>query len=128
VPGGAGPDCSNRTQPVTVKIGTAGGRSNVLVDQSGCALYLNTQDTATTSNVDAATLAAFPPAHAPGTAGDGVQQANLGTFIRADGTSQVTFFGHQLYYSTADRAPGDANGQGVNQIWFLVNAQGQPVQ
>jgi predicted lipoprotein with Yx(FWY)xxD motif len=113
---------------VTVKIGTAGGKSNVLVDQSGCALYLNTQDTATTSNVAAAALAAFPPAHAPATAGDGVQQANLGTFARSDGTSQATFFGHQLYYSTADRAPGDANGQGVNQIWFLVNAQGQQVQ
>jgi predicted lipoprotein with Yx(FWY)xxD motif len=111
-----------------VNVGTAGGRSNVLVDQRGCALYLNTQDTATTSNVDGAALAAFPPARAPATAGNGVQQANLGTFTRADGTSQATIFGHQLYFSIADRVPGDANGQGVNQIWFLVNAQGQPVQ
>jgi predicted lipoprotein with Yx(FWY)xxD motif len=122
VAGGAGADCSNRTQPVTVKLGSAGGKSNVLVDQSGCALYLNNQDTATTTICDATCIATWPPAHAPGTAGDGVQAANLGTFARPDGTSQVTYFGHQLYYNTGDKAPGQANGQATNQTWFLVDA------
>ena len=64
----------------------------------------------------------------PGTAGDGVQAANLGTFARPDGNSQVTYFRHQLYYNTGDKAPGSANGQGQNQTWRLVNADGSPTQ
>jgi predicted lipoprotein with Yx(FWY)xxD motif len=113
---------------VTVNIGTAGGRSNVLVDQSGCALYLNSQDTATTTAVDAALIVTWPPAHAPGTAGDGVQASNLGTFARPDGTSQVTYFGHQLYYFTGDKAPGDGNGQGKANFFLVNGADGSPAQ
>ena len=38
--------------PTTVTVGQAGGKSNVLVDQNGCALYLNINDTNTTSACD----------------------------------------------------------------------------
>ena len=33
-----------------------------------------------------------------------------------------------LYYNTGDKAPGNANGQGQNQTWRLVNADGSPAQ
>ena len=109
-------------------VGQAGSRNNVLVDQNGCALYLNINDTPTASACDAACEPLFPPAADSGQAGAGVNAQNLSTFTRADGRTQVTYFGHQLYFFSRDTAPGHANGQGVAQTWFLVGSNGEPVQ
>ena len=49
---------------------------------------------------------------------------------RADGTSQVTYARHPLYYYVADRQPGQSTGQGLNQFgatWFVLSAQGAKV-
>ncbi len=115
-------------QPTTVTAGQAGSRSNVLVDQNGCALYLNINDTRTASTCDAACEALFPPAADSGQAGASVNAQDLSTFTRAGGGTQVTYFGHQLYFFSGDTAPGQANGQGVAQTWFLVGSNGEPVQ
>jgi predicted lipoprotein with Yx(FWY)xxD motif len=51
----------------------------------------------------------------------------LGTTKRQDGTTQVTYAGHPLYYFVADSAPGMANGQGIVAFgarWEVVNAAG----
>src|SRR5690606_38654489 len=52
-------------------------------------------------------------------AGDGVTGA-LGVTTRRDGTRQVTYDGMPLYYFVADQAAGQANGQGVNGVWFVA--------
>ena len=52
----------------------------------------------------------------------------LGTTTRDDGTTQVTYDGHPLYLYSGDTAAGDANGEGVGDIWFAVTAQGTPAQ
>jgi predicted lipoprotein with Yx(FWY)xxD motif len=130
VPGtvGAGPNCANRTAtpPTTVQVGTAGGKQ-ALVDASGCALYLDNQDNATTSACDATCLQTWPALVGPGQAGSGVDQSKLATFTRDDGKVQVTYNGHQLYYFTGDNAPGDANGQAMQQIWYLVDPSGNAI-
>ncbi len=110
----------------TVKVGTVGGKQ-ALVDSAGCALYLNTQDTAAASVCTGDCLTTWLPVRAPAQAGDGVQQSNLGTFARPEGTQQVSYFGHQLYYFHGDTAPGQANGQGMNQVWYLVDPSGNPI-
>jgi predicted lipoprotein with Yx(FWY)xxD motif len=115
-------------QPTTVTVGQAGGRSNVLVDQNGCALYLKINDTRTASACDAACETLFPPAAGSGQTGAGVNAQNLSTFTRANGRTQATYFGHQLYFFSRDNAPGQANGQGVAQTWFLVGSNGEPVR
>ena len=43
---------------------------------------------------------------------------------RTDGTSQLTVNGMPLYLLASDTAPGDVNGQGVNDVWFVVDAEG----
>jgi len=133
VPGGGGGtvNCAgkNATPPITIKLGTAGGRSDVLVDQDGCALYLFTKDTTSASACDSGCEATWPPVPAPGQSGaTGVDQNHLKAFTRTSGKSQVTYFDHQLYYYTQDKAPGDAKGEGNSQTWWLVNKDGQPVQ
>jgi predicted lipoprotein with Yx(FWY)xxD motif len=46
----------------------------------------------------------------------------------SNGTTQVAFNGHPLYYFSGDTAPGDTKGQGVMNIWFLVAPSGNAIQ
>lgn len=61
------------------------------------------------------------------TAGEGVT-AELTTFERDDGTTQVAADGWPLYYFDGDSGPGDAEGQGVNDVWWVLRPDGSPVR
>ena len=125
--GGAPGACQTAASPpVTVQIGTVGGKQ-ALVNQTGCALYLFNKDTATTSACDANCLQLWHPVPGPAQPGSGVDQAKLGVFNRSDGTVQATYGGHQLYTFAGDIQPGDANGQNVLQSFFLVDANGNAI-
>lgn len=54
--------------------------------------------------------------------------AELTTFEREGGTMQVTANGWPLYYFTGDEAPGDTEGQGVNDVWWVLRADGTPIR
>lgn len=43
----------------------------------------------------------------------GVSGGAIGSIIRSDGTTQVTYNGLPLYYFSHDTVPGQTNGQGV---------------
>jgi Secreted repeat of unknown function len=48
---------------------------------------------------------------------------DLGTITRSDGTKQVTYDGHPLYFFSGDSGPGTATGQGSDGFgakWWLV--------
>jgi predicted lipoprotein with Yx(FWY)xxD motif len=51
----------------------------------------------------------------------------LGTAPRDDGGQQVTYNGWPLYFFAADEAPGDTNGQGVGDVWYVVSPEGDPI-
>ncbi len=143
VPGAAeqpatGTPTATRTSPTatspsvahtTIKLGTAGGKSNVLVDHNGCALYLNTNDTSSQTDVNQDAEKTWIPVPAPAqVSGTGLDQAKVGTFTRPDGERQATYNGHQLYRFAGDRAPGEAKGQGVDGEFFLVGQNGEAVR
>ncbi|MFZ0668400.1 MAG: hypothetical protein WAM97_21805 [Acidimicrobiales bacterium] len=48
----------------------------------------------------------------------------VATVMRPDGTTQVTYDGHPLYYYAQDSAAGQTNGQGVGGVWFAVTPSG----
>jgi predicted lipoprotein with Yx(FWY)xxD motif len=54
----------------------------------------------------------------------GASVGSLGTVKRPDGTQQVTYKGMPLYTFAQDRAPGEANGQGIKDVgtWKAVTA------
>jgi predicted lipoprotein with Yx(FWY)xxD motif len=56
--------------------------------------------------------------------GEPVAGPGLGVSVqvmtRHDGTRQITYAGMPLYYFALDRNPGDANGQGMDGLWFVV--------
>ncbi|MBW8698544.1 hypothetical protein MBT84_03025 [Streptomyces sp. MBT84] len=60
-------------------------------------------------------------------AGDGVDAGLIGTTDDA-GRAQVTYAGHPLYYYAADRAAGDVKGQGIDGVWFALDAKGAAVK
>ena len=70
----------------------------------------------------------WPPMPELTTVGDGLDEDLLGTTTRSDGKVQATYNGWPLYRFAADRAAGDTNGQGVNGIWYVVDADGDKVE
>ena len=101
---------------VTVSLATVSGiPGKALVGSNGRTLYLFQADKSGTSACAGACAAAWPPFTVTGTpkAGSGVSQSLLGTITRPDGTMQLTYNGHPLYYFTADTAGGTAHGQAV---------------
>jgi len=102
------------------------------VGGGGRALYLFEADKNGTSACTGACAAAWPPDTVTGApqAGSGVSQALLGTIKRADGTTQVTYHGHPLYYFSADTSAGTARGQGSKAFgagWYVVSASGSKI-
>jgi predicted lipoprotein with Yx(FWY)xxD motif/mono/diheme cytochrome c family protein len=101
-----------------------------LVDGDGLTLYMNSLDTKDTVACVDACLEGWAPYAAEGqvTAGQGVAPNLLGTISRPDGVEQVTYFGVPLYRYGGDAAPGDVNGFGLADQWFLINPFGAAIQ
>lgn len=101
---------------------------SILADADGKTLYLFEADTdgASTCYDDCAATWPALVGEAP-TGGDGVDASLLGTTQRDDGSMQVTYAGHPLYYYAPDDAAGDVTGQGVNDVWFVVGPDGAAV-
>jgi predicted lipoprotein with Yx(FWY)xxD motif len=109
-----------------VKSATIGGVA-VVTNAKGFTLYSFAPDTATTSKCSGACAQIWPPLTGPVTAAQGVT-GKLGTITRSDGSEQATYDGHPLYTYTADTAPGQAKGNGINidgGVWHEVTASGQ---
>ena len=100
----------------------------ILVDGEGRTLYLFTQDSPGVSTCEGDCLAAWPPLLGEPEAGEGVDESLLDVTLRADGSQQVTYNGWPLYYWAQDMAPGDTTGQGVNEVWWVVSPEGEPIE
>jgi predicted lipoprotein with Yx(FWY)xxD motif len=110
-----------------------GDPGTFLVDSSGRSLYLFEADKGDKSTCNDACAAAWPPLTTTGapTAGDGVQASLLGTSKRDDGTMEVTYNGHPLYYFAGDKSAGETKGQGVDGFgaeWYVVAPNGKKLE
>ncbi len=114
----------------TVAITAHPALGDVLADENGNILYLFTVDERNVSNCSGGCAGFWPPLLTEGDpeAGSGATADLLGTIIRADDTVQVTYNGWPLYYYSQDQDPGDALGQDVNGVWFVLGVNGGPVQ
>ena len=59
--------------------------------------------------------------------GEGVDASLLGTAALTDGSLIVTCNHMPLYFWKDDMQPGDTKGQGVNDVWFVVSPEGDPL-
>jgi predicted lipoprotein with Yx(FWY)xxD motif len=117
--------------PAFVMLGTNDAIGDLLIGAGGKTLYVFRQDQVTADSsvslcFDECTIEwpplILPPGMEP-TAGNGVT-GQLGTVRRADGSLQVTYNGSPLYYFHEDEDPGDANGDGVKDVWFAALPEG----
>ena len=106
---------------------TASGLGDILTDGEGNTLYLFVPDDAGTSVCNGPCSSVWPPLEGEPTAGDGADAALLGTAARDDGTTQATYNGWPLYNFSGDTAPGDSNGQGLNNIWWVISPTGDAI-
>jgi predicted lipoprotein with Yx(FWY)xxD motif len=104
------------------------GLGDILVDAEGRTLYAFTKDKGDQSACSGQCADNWPALTGTATAGTGVQASLLSTAMQANGDSQVTYSGRPLYYFAGDAKPGDTNGQGVGNVWFVLTADGQLVQ
>jgi predicted lipoprotein with Yx(FWY)xxD motif len=95
---------------------TAKGKT--LVDLNGMTLYVFDRDGKGKSNRNAQCAVNWLPLIADTDA----QASGSFSFIsRDDGRKQWAYKGKPLYTSAKDKKPGDATGDGVNNLWHLAS-------
>lgn len=120
---------SGSSTVITTKTSSGG---SFLTNSAGRAVYLFLADSSGKSACSGACASAWPPVVATGqpTAAGGAQSTDLGTITRSDGTKQVTYDGHPLYYFVGDTGPGTDKGQGIDGFgakWWLVAPTGSSI-
>jgi len=105
---------------------------DLIVGPNGRTLYAFKKDTGAASACSGACASEWPPLTTSGklTSSGDVPMASLKTVKRDDGKLQVTFDGHPLYYFAGDSAPGQANGQGLDDFgasWWALSPSGKEI-
>jgi len=114
---------------VSVKAATS-PLGQILVGPDGRTLYAFTNDTDAKSTCTGTCAEAWPPAvvAANWTVAPGLDSGIFSTVARGDGTEQLTAGQFPLYYFSGDARPGDVNGQGSGNVWFVVDTKAQVVK
>jgi predicted lipoprotein with Yx(FWY)xxD motif len=119
---------SSTSAVVTVSTGKADSLGTVLVGPDGHTLYELTTEHVGNIECTGSCTSTWLPLTLP--TGESAKLAagvpgTISTVRRPEGTTQVTYDGHPLYYYASDTAPGQANGQGMNSpgiegTWFVI--------
>ena len=117
--------------PALVKV-HASGYGRILVDARGRTLYLFTADSPSVTRCGGACAEAWPPYTVASKQRPpaGAPTQAVGRLRRGDGSSQVTYHGHPLYYYVGDRTPGQILCQDAEEFgghWWVVSPAGTAV-
>ena len=115
----------------TVRVSDHPEYGEILVDGGGMTLYMFDSDArgeGSSACYDGC-ASAWPPLTIEGepVTGENVG-AELTTFEREGGDRQVAGNGWPLYSFASDSEPGDAAGQGVNGVWWVLTPAGVPIR
>jgi predicted lipoprotein with Yx(FWY)xxD motif len=130
--GASNPPAGTAGTGKTVISTRSGSAGTFLTDGKGRTVYLFVADSMNHSSCSGACAATWPPviAHGAPSASGSAVAGDLGTITRSDGTKQVTYKGHPLYYFAGDSASGQTNGQGLSSFgakWWLVSPSGSSI-
>lgn len=137
-PGYATPSSAATPSPTPAVVGASVGArmttlGQILVDSRGISLYLFEADRGTSSACYRACAQNWPPllTHGAPVASGSAARSLLSTTTRTDGTTQVTYNGHPLYFFVGDHQPGDATGEGINAFgggWDVLSPSGNKIE
>lgn len=100
----------------------------ILVDPDGFTLYVFTADSEGESACYDDCAQAWPPVPADTAIGSDLDASLFGSIERTDDIEQLTINGMPLYRYSPDESPGDTMGQGVNDVWFVVDPDGNMIE
>jgi len=105
-----------------IKLANKAGIGNYLADAEGKTLYWFKKDTPGQSACAGPCVEKWPLYYRESVAPPaGTTAADFATITRADGKPQTSFRGYPLYYWVNDAKPGDTSGQGVNNVWYVID-------
>ncbi len=95
-------------------------------------VYMFEGDTTGRSNCNSVCTSIWPPVTTAGASavGGAAMQSDVSTVTRSDGSKQLAYKGHPLYYFTRDKDSGDAYGEGVHGFghdWYALAPSGKKV-
>ena len=136
--GSSSSSSTTTTGPIyEVTTGKVSGLGTVLVDGQGFTVYLYEPDAQSgKSRCSGPCAVEWSPLTLPSgvslpRAGAGIDPSKLSTFKRSDGSIQVTYNGWPLYTWAEDTAPGQATGEGLDNLgglWFVLSPAGNAIK
>lgn len=112
-----------------IKVMTKDGIGSYLTDAEGKTLYWFKRDMPGVSNCTGPCVEKWPLFYREAIAPvEGTTAADFATLNRADGKEQTTFRGYPLYYWINDAKPGDTNGHGINDVWYVIDPGNFPLK
>jgi predicted lipoprotein with Yx(FWY)xxD motif len=118
-----------RTATVTT---ARSGLGQIIVDGRGRTLYLFEKDAHGRSACSGVCATYWPPflTNGKSLAGKGAKPSLLGSLRRADGSRQVSYAGHPLYFFSGDTMRGQTNGEGLQDFgagWYALTHSGTKI-
>jgi predicted lipoprotein with Yx(FWY)xxD motif len=120
---------------VEITVDSAAGMGQFLADKTGRPLYMYTGDKSGQPTCAGGCAQLWPAVvglQGTASAGStGVQSSMLGTVKRTDGSAQITYNGHPLYYYSKDQggtAPQGNDQKDAGGEWYLVTPQGEKME
>lgn len=111
---------TDESAPAIVSVATT-SLGDALVDEAGLTLYGFLNDIDGTPTCEDACADAWPPILVPsGDLPEGLDADAFSVSERPDGTFQLTSGAWPLYLFAGDASPGDVNGQGSGDVWFVA--------
>ena len=105
-----------------VKLSEKSGAGKFFTDSKGMTLYIFKKDSPGKSAFEGPCVGKWPLYDRENVSvPEGVAAGDFGTITREDGKRQTTYKGWPLYYYAGDKAPGDALGHGIGNVWFVAN-------
>jgi predicted lipoprotein with Yx(FWY)xxD motif len=129
-PSSASSAASSSSEEVeTLKTATVAGHT-VVVDGEGKAVYVYTRDNAgaTTSACTGGCASLWPAVTSAGAPTLQGVTGKIGSITGVGGKQQITVNGMPIYYYAKDTGPGQFNGQGVANVWYVIGADGTMIQ
>ena len=119
----------------TISVTHSGSLGSILVaGPKQRTVYLFAADKGPASTCSGACAEVWPPVTTTASpkATGGANTADLGTITRSDGTKQVTYKGHPLYYYAGDGPNGgETSGQAISSFgapWYVLTPSGSEVK
>jgi predicted lipoprotein with Yx(FWY)xxD motif len=114
------PAADSAPAPITIASTDLG---DVMVTSDGITVYAFTKDENGTPTCEGGCAEAWPPVIVDSAELPAGLDANIFSVVeRPDGTQQLKAGKWPLYTFAGDEAPGDVNGQGSGEVWFVLDA------